>query len=112
MGWRDFRRKSSPTSTAISPGASVHAKTARTWPAVTASTSSASSGPSAAPRVSALRWKPNALPRTSGATASASIASRGLPRNALPPRSTRISPSATGQFAASASTGLAAFEIA
>ena len=72
-----------------------------------ASNASAPSGPSTAPAVSTARWNPKARPRSPRSVHCATSASRGAVRTPLPNRSTNRAKSTTGQWKASASSGLA-----
>ena len=72
------------------PGTTVQANTARMSPLVSRRMANVIRGPTAAPRVSMLRWKPKALPMYLRSVELAIMASRGLPRTPLPTRSRKI----------------------
>jgi hypothetical protein len=73
--------------TAAIPGTAASRNTERSFSKTNLSRNAATSGPTSAPALSIERCRPKALPRFSGATMSASSASRGDVRIPLPTRS-------------------------
>ena len=108
---RTGRTRSANVSAAPSPGMSVNQNAARkvgsspypSSPGGFDHTSHAAiSGPTTAPRVSPARWKPNALPRSAGSTASEMMALRSGPRTPLPSHASDFASSTSGQPTATA----------